>query len=566
MSNRIVFCGKDHTEGEKHGFVIFGPTAAEEAKEEEDSSTEADNLLAEDYFRSFSSFPLRGLSPFNLGVYKKGEEGLYASQYIGVVPLLSLKEGKDLKGKEPSIIRVSSRFGISATKMLETVLKGDDFYNNPKMLTSRSYTSAEWKKLAEKFADDDGPVFGVISGIGEIELSSTTEGDDTDQSDLGMSEEAEGIFEIIDFINKAKSLCKKSLKRQSERKEENLACKVKGRILVQKQIRENEMRGRKQMVYCAYNTMSANIKENQIIKCALHLCQMKREISDSLAEDIRFCMNALKGVPLKRCSHLDFMGLKNNGAYKEYKDVLNAAKKVMSRYKIAYDNSSGNNSSEGKLTAVDNHKTQPHFIDMNKLFEYYCRALFQEAINKLNTGKDAELLLELEPSVESWRDLISKDAEMEVFMKEYKPDIVVKYGAGNPKSGIACVIDAKYSPLEKQNLARRERTHQVLFYMEALGCSRGGLIGPSEHITEEKADIIDESKFKMESILVNGSKIDKGPSLCYLPLEYEKGKIIDSEGHSAHLNVIKGYLKSVCEEICKDIKEQNRIEKEDEIR
>ena len=584
MSSKIVYRGKDYSKAEVQKFIFTMPEEVE-ADDGEVKNSESESLLAEKFFCDYPSFPLKSLSPFNLGIYQttdKGEKLLKATQYIGVVPLLK-KDGqinRNTEGDTP-VIRVSSRFGISATKMLETILKGDDFYHNPKMLTSRSYTATEWKALAGQYAEnkdgeEKGPVFGLVSGIGEIDLPSSDEGKDTDQADLGMSETAEGIFEIIDFVNKAKSLCRKSLKKQSERKEENLPCKVKGRILVQKQIRENEMRGRKQMVYCAYNKMSANIKENQIIKYALHLCQMKREIADSLAEDIRFCMNVLRGVPLKRCSNSDFIGLKNNGAYKEYKDVLNAAKKVMSRYKVAYDNSSGDKKEEGKLTAVDNHRTQPHFIDMNRLFEFYCRALFQGAVKELNL-KNKDYILELESASEARRSLLPEDGIGNVFMKYYIPDIVIRCRKINgedrqeEKTKIACVIDAKYSPLEEQSSARRGRTHQILFYMKALDCNRGGLISPSKESkekdkTEEKLNesIFQEitgqdNRYAFGYMLVDGNEPNNeidNPQLCYLPLKYKDGEITTGNDYE---EIIKSYLKEVLEK-------QRELDKLDEER
>ena len=129
-------------------------------------------------------------------------------------------------------------------------------------------------------------------------------------------------------MNKAKTVCQKNLKRQSQRTEENIYCKVRGKIVIQKQIKYNASKGQNHRMYCSYNSLSEDIKENQIIKYALHLCQKNRNIADSLSEDILFCLSTLSGVPLKKVSIGDFTGLKNNGAYRQYRDALLAAKRL----------------------------------------------------------------------------------------------------------------------------------------------------------------------------------------------------------------------------------------------
>ncbi len=49
------------------------------------------------------------------------------------------------------------------------------------------------------------------------------------------------------------------------------------------EIKYNASKGQNHRMYCSYNSLSEDIKENQIIKYALHLCQ-KRPIADSLSE------------------------------------------------------------------------------------------------------------------------------------------------------------------------------------------------------------------------------------------------------------------------------------------
>ncbi len=573
---------KDWSEVKKAELFDFDKRTYDDGTSETEQSTYDDKAASEKelsekkyivdhYFPRYFSLRGHDLSPFNMGIYceTKGDKPkLRSTQYVGVVPLLLMKGKKsEIENNEDyPVIKVSSRFNISPTEMLSKVLSGDDYYENPDMLKTRYYTEREWKELAlHGNKVEERALFGVINGIGQIDLSHQEDGNEKrNESNLGIVD-AYGVFEIIDFVNKAKEICKKSLKKQSLRVEENLNCKVKGRILVQKQIKYNEVRGQKQKMYCAYNMMSENIKENQIIKYALHLCRKKSGIGDSLVEDIQFCMNALCGVPLKKCSTSDFVGLKNNGAYRQYKEVLIAAKKIISRYSLSYENGATDNTGEVKAQ-LTNHKVLPYFIDMNLLFEYYCRAIFRKAINEYNKEKGTMITLSLESQKDSarllfkcdsdymkkyWRNWQADDDDEDnedsngknentivslrhFFMARYIPDIVITYESENDNvRKVAAVIDAKYSDVESAE--KRSRTHQIMFYMKALDCNYGGLISPS---SKNRTEIVSGSVWINQKIeKMKGEKVT-GPGLCYIPLAGEKGT-------GFYVDLVKKYLKDL---------------------
>ena len=539
---------------EKHENIIL--------KKPEDEN-DNNKIYAEDFFAPDTSpFGPKNSSPFNLGIYiymqPDDKRCLKATKYVGVMPMMNRKSRKDVKGTndEQSIIKINSRFGISPTEMLKEVLAGNDYYDNPEMLKTKSYSKNEWNNL--KTEKDDKILFGVINGIGEIDLfNKNGEYQDTNQADVGLVN-TYGVFEIIDFVDKAKKVCKKNLKKQSHKVEENLNCKVKGRILIQKQVKYNTAKGQDQRVYCSYNKMTENIKENQIIKYALYLCQ-HCEIGDSLIEDIRFCMNTLKNVPLKKCSVADFIGLKNNGAFKQYKDALYAAKKIIKRYYISY---SENQEKEGAETSqLSSGEVLPYFINMNLLFEYYCRAIFRKAVDEYNKNPENTIKFELESATRAKRILFIEDKDKEnnntvkwknFFMTTYIPDIVVTYGEKRDK--VAVVFDAKYSDVKEQEKeARRSRTHQIMFYMKALGCEHGGIISPYTG----KEDEILEQKF-YNSISVNHRKnqgkvensVDGVPKLFYVPVIGKRGAGNSAENKASKL--IQEYLENIAGDLEKD--------------
>lgn len=430
-----------------------------------------------------------------MGIYQTpgtDDDVLKSTKYVGVVPLFKGAEKTD------EAVKIVSRFHISPTEMLREVLSGNDYYENPEMLKTRSYSASEWSEMKDSKSEDK-VLFGFLNGVGTIELSTDRK---SGGKDIGILD-AYSAFEIIDFVNKAKEVCRKSLKKQSQRVEENLNCKVKGRILVQKQIKFNLSRGQEQKVYCSYNKMSEDIKENQIIKYALHLCQKEHGVGDSLAEDIRYCMNTLCGVPLKKVSAADFIGLKNNSAFKQYKSALDAARKIIGRYGISY---SVDSPDQPKVTLM-NGKVMPHFIDVNLLFEYYCRAIFSKAVENYNSEHTEGVSFELESAKDAKRKLFDDGSVISgFFMRDYIPDIVINY-TYNGRKKVAAVFDAKNSDVESQE--KRGRTHQVLFYMKALGCSFGGLISPYTGAQEGLVS---------GQITCNGEKSEES-RLYYIPLD-----------------------------------------------
>lgn len=568
-------------------------------------------LISTDYFYRYRSLFGHEPSPFNLGIYQtptkdkssnkgqdKDKDIIKATKYIGVVPLLKISDTE--KPKDMPLVKISSRFGISPTEMIKEVLSGDDYYQNPEMLSTHSYSAAEWLGLSGETSEENAKVlFGVISGLSEIDLFQKEKGSkEALSTDLGIVDDY-GVFEIIDFVNKAKELCKKNLKKQSQRVEENLNCKVKGRILIQKQIKYNVSRGQNQKAYCAYNKMSEDIRENQILKYALHLCRTKEGIGDSLEEDIRFCMNSLSGVPLKKCNISDFVGLKNNGAYRQYKEALNAAKKVIGRYFISYSDAANEDGKNRKQDVrLSNGKVLPYFIDMNLLFEYYCRAIFSKAIKKVNKnvnkGKNINISFELESTRQAKRVLFhvsngywnkymlgddedqgdnsysNKEADMQrFFMPIYIPDIVVNYKVKNSDGtdevlGVAAVFDAKYSDVEHQE--KRSRTHQVMFYMKALGCDYGGLISPHPNKYEGSYKkfytniSINNNKDKDNPLETDSNDVGLEPKLFYIPLNYDEGNPPSSDATKKYIDNTVESLKKIHNKICE--KEGLRMQKE----
>ena len=133
--------------------------------------------------------------------------------------------------------------------MLDTVLKGDDYYEHPDMLSFGIFNASELSEIGK--SRDNKTLCGVVTGLGKIDIS-PPQSDDKLQNHSVIGSTA-SIFEVIRFISGAKAVCKKALKKQSGAHEENLNGKVKGRILMNKQVKYNLSTGQFQKTYCSYN-------------------------------------------------------------------------------------------------------------------------------------------------------------------------------------------------------------------------------------------------------------------------------------------------------------------------
>ena len=498
-----------------------------------DEGTSQTDLLKTEldrYFVYSNGYGNSKFTPLNLGIYYDKDLELYSSQYVGVMPLID-KHNAVCPGKYLSI---QSRFPLSPMEMLYEVMNGMDYYENPGMLSYKEYTVKELLD-SKNFSEEKRVLFGVLKDAGKISSPKSTNADGAVSAAVDLMVGTEhSVFEVLRFVSLAKELCKKSLKKQSQTVEENLNGKVKGRILINKQIKYNLSKGQYHKTYCAYNSMQDNTPENRIIKYTLHLCS-KFPIADTLNEDIMFCNRVLAKVPLQQCTTADFVGLKSNGAFKLYKEVLALAKVIHEKYFISYEKGENGEKQEKVCAKTGGLQIEPFFIDMNLLFEYYCRALFRKALDKYNnnlTQTEQTERLYLEPGNQK-KSLFKEDSDLNgYYMHYYIPDILVKYKSDEKTNRVFLVADAKYSNVATQDWKKRARTHQVLFYMNALQSNIGGLVGFDDQ----------ENRLIREPYLVDG-KEKGGQELFFLPISPVKPEDKKSVSDQ-YVEIIQGALKN----------------------
>lgn len=403
----------------------------------------------------------------NLGLYYNLKDNtIRADRFVGIVPLQS-RSGKIINNDY--YISVAPRWG-NAVSMLEYVLNSEQITDEKisNFIEPKIKTYEEWKKtdLVSKNSD---VLYGIISDLPEVELSADNKG--MEGFDTSIVPDIQNVFEVAQFLKCVQDICRKNLKQQSLPRECNLVGKVKGRIDVSKQIKKNLAKGRKDRNYCIYNSMSIDNQENRILKYALHLCKMWAFSKGELfSEQIFYCENVFKSVRLVKVTKSEIMGIKCNSAYKDYKMAIGLAARIIDKMDISFN---ANGEEQVKVK-----KATPFFIRMDLLFELYCRALVEKAIEK--SGKQ----LKLREYSDNATEIFVQNGEKNPvgFQNENIADLVIESTDVNKQMNI--VIDAKYIFLEDGSIGIRERTHQLLAYMLLYDAKVCGFIYPFEQRTE----------------------------------------------------------------------------------
>jgi 5-methylcytosine-specific restriction enzyme subunit McrC len=177
---------------------------------------------------------------------------------------------------------------------------------------------------------------------------------------------------IVVFLNLLKIIVKKGVKRSYYRVENNLNSKIKGKILIAKNIKKNHVQNKFLNVYCSYEEYGINHPENRLLKKALNFVKRYLDSVPNLKNQeftgriYNFVNPAFENVS-DEVQISEIKALKNNSFYKEYDQALRLAKMIIKRF--------GYNISSMEKKMIE---TPPFWIDMSKLFELYVLAQLKQ--------------------------------------------------------------------------------------------------------------------------------------------------------------------------------------------
>ena len=236
-------------------------------------------------------------------------------------------------------------------------------------------------------------------------------------------------FIILQFITLLRKLVQKGLKKSYYVVEENLNSRVKGRILVDRDVKLNQMKGNVTSAFCRYSYFGCDSEENRILKKAfVYACTAIKHnqlYSGLLSDAISYIRPAFENIS----NEIDINHIKHftsNPIYPEYSECLRLAMMLIKRYSYSITSAY---KSEGDVV-----RTPPYWIDMSKLFELY---IYQKLVTAFPTA----------------------EIEYHKKLNYQEPDILFKYPGENKY-----VIDAKYKDRYKDANISKDDVRQVCGY------------------------------------------------------------------------------------------------------
>ena len=223
---------------------------------------------------------------------------------------------------------------------------------------------------------------------------------------------------LIHFVCLLEKLLKRGLKKGFVRWEENLNGKIKGRILIAKNIQKNLRTQRQERTYCGYQEWTVDTLENRILKKALKFSrQMLKTLHISehpkLKEidwSITRMLFAFEQVGDEMQS-AQIRQIKVNKCWREYAETLKVAQMILRRFEYSVEKAGQKQTS-----------TPPFWIDMSRLYEMYVYSKLLEAYGN-------EIGFQVKGYYNSAVDFIKKDERL-IMDTKYKPQY------GNSNNGI----------------------------------------------------------------------------------------------------------------------------------
>ncbi len=181
---------------------------------------------------------------------------------------------------------------------------------------------------------------------------------------------------IIHYISCLQKITEHGLKKGYVIREENLHSKVKGRILIQKNLQKNTFTQRHDRVFCRFQEYTVDIPENRLLKKALQFSAgyFDKLISLNYHEElgqIKQKINSITTAFTQVSENIEVYEIKNfrkNKLFNEYSEAIRIAKMILRFFDYSISKTS--------LTPAT---VPPFWIDMSRLFEVYVYSKLHEA-------------------------------------------------------------------------------------------------------------------------------------------------------------------------------------------
>lgn len=186
-------------------------------------------------------------------------------------------------------------------------------------------------------------------------------------------------FLVVQFLNLVQDIVRKGLKKSYYKVQENLRNRIKGKILVGQQIKQNTFKNRFTNTYCEYQVFGEDNLENRFLKkvfgfCAKYVQDNSHFFKEKL--EVSWLINYIHPAFEHISSEVDIQEIKhykNNPFFKEYKEAIKIGQQILKRFSYNITK-----------TTKEKLSTPPFWIDMPKMFELYVYAQLLKDNPELN--------------------------------------------------------------------------------------------------------------------------------------------------------------------------------------
>lgn len=301
------------------------------------------------------------------------------------------------------------------------------------------------------------------------------------------------LLQVAVYLRALAQFCQRDLRQDFTRTRENLVGRVKGRILISANIRQNTVRGRSDRVVCEFTRMTLDTPANRILKAALVCCARYLSIGPTLPpllDWLRQCHAALAEVSDVTITNADFRGMVYSGLMQRYRRVHGLAGMILKR--LSTDAS-------GQILKQPS-RTVPFYLNMWRLFEVYV------GVQLAKTGKRFK-------SQSQYSLPFTVDGK-QIGIIGFRPDYYLPGGEG-------IIVDAKYKSIIDSAMPEEESLIDFSGFQFARGVQPGNadvyqIIAYCDLLAVKNPD----STFKIAVLIAPGAP------QCEIPDQFDWDKLV----------------------------------------
>lgn len=173
-------------------------------------------------------------------------------------------------------------------------------------------------------------------------------------------------FLIVTFLKLLKVIVKKGLKKSYYKVTENLNNRVKGKVLVSQQVKQNIFKNRFTQTVCEYQVFGEDSAENRFLKKVFQFCSRYAENNTRFFKDtnkisatIKYITPSFERISLSK-DYDEIKHFKHSLFFLEYKEAVKIGQYILRTFSYNITKTT-----EQKVS------TPPFWIDMPKMFELY---------------------------------------------------------------------------------------------------------------------------------------------------------------------------------------------------